>query len=215
MNAAKKIILLGLFAGTNSLSLAATIDFNTVPSWVNGNFTSAGYNFNLSGSAAVIYDHQYCSPNCPVNGTMLALAPLNSEFNPAVLTMSKTGGGTFTLTGFDGTGAFNFNEWLRPEYIPNQIDVIGHLANGGTVTQSFAIDKSTLQGPLPLKTYSFNGNFTNLTSVTFTSSGSDDPVYNGFAIDNINIAAVPEPQSYAMLLAGLGLLGWTRRRRAR
>ena len=32
--------------------------------------------------------------------------------------------------------------------------------------------------------------------------------------DNINVAAVPEPESYAMFLAGLGLLGFAARRRA-
>ena len=29
----------------------------------------------------------------------------------------------------------------------------------------------------------------------------------------INVAAVPEPETYAMLLAGLGLIGFTARRR--
>lgn len=33
------------------------------------------------------------------------------------------------------------------------------------------------------------------------------------AVDNISISAVPEPSSYAMLLGGIGLMGWMRRRR--
>jgi hypothetical protein len=33
------------------------------------------------------------------------------------------------------------------------------------------------------------------------------------AVDNISISAVPEPSTYAMLLGGLGLIGWVRRRK--
>ncbi|MBI4936821.1 MAG: FxDxF family PEP-CTERM protein [Nitrosomonadales bacterium] len=42
--------------------------------------------------------------------------------------------------------------------------------------------------------------------------------YNFFALvvrPGQSIAAVPEPETYAMLLAGLGLLGFTARRRVR
>ena len=35
----------------------------------------------------------------------------------------------------------------------------------------------------------------------------------GFDLDAVSISAVPEPESYAMLLAGLGLVGWVARRR--
>lgn len=35
------------------------------------------------------------------------------------------------------------------------------------------------------------------------------------AIDNVSITAVPEPSTYAMLIGGLGLVGWVARRRAR
>ncbi|MYM68390.1 PEP-CTERM sorting domain-containing protein [Pseudoduganella sp. FT55W] len=38
-------------------------------------------------------------------------------------------------------------------------------------------------------------------------------IYYNLAIDNIKVSAVPEPASYSMLLAGLGLLGWAARRR--
>ncbi|MEG1329583.1 MAG: FxDxF family PEP-CTERM protein, partial [Janthinobacterium sp.] len=39
--------------------------------------------------------------------------------------------------------------------------------------------------------------------------------YSGAVIDNVSVmAAVPEPETYAMLLAGLGLMGFLRRRKA-
>ncbi|HEY6043569.1 MAG TPA: PEP-CTERM sorting domain-containing protein, partial [Nitrosospira sp.] len=35
----------------------------------------------------------------------------------------------------------------------------------------------------------------------------------GTLLDNVSVSAVPEPESYAMLLAGLSLMGFMGRRR--
>ena len=47
---------------------------------------------------------------------------------------------------------------------------------------------------------------------TVTNQG-DDRALISFGIDSVTVAAVPEPETYAMLLAGLGLVGWVARRR--
>lgn len=75
--------------------------------------------------------------------------------------------------------------------------------NSGVVDQTF-----TYNGSWNTKT--FNSSFTNLSAVYWTQGGT----LNGkVQWDNIDVTAVPEPETYAMLLAGLGLVGWARRRK--
>ncbi|MBK7006395.1 MAG: choice-of-anchor C family protein [Burkholderiales bacterium] len=50
------------------------------------------------------------------------------------------------------------------------------------------------------------------TSSTLHFASVQDSAY-GVALDNISVTAVPEPETYAMLLAGLGLIGTLARRR--
>lgn len=49
------------------------------------------------------------------------------------------------------------------------------------------------------------------TTLTFSAAQISDSL--GGSLDNISVTAVPEPETYAMLLAGLGLMGTIARRR--
>ena len=49
------------------------------------------------------------------------------------------------------------------------------------------------------------------TTLTFSAAQTSDSL--GGSLDNISVTAVPEPETYAMLLAGLGLMGTIARRR--
>ena len=196
-----KAVIAGLALSVSMIGQASqVVTFEDVGVWTSGNFQSGGFNFSLNGLASTVYNGQYCGPACPVNGTNAVIAP----YAPSSLTMSK-GGAAFGLLGFDGAASFNFNDSNLNPYIPHNIDVVGNLVGGGTVSQSFAINRGPSSGPLPFTTFAFNSGFNNLSSVTFSASGSTQPLYNGFTVDNI--AAVPEPETYAMMLAGLGLMG--------
>ena len=67
-------------------------------------------------------------------------------------------------------------------------------------------------------TLSFTAATTGLATLSFASAakaGTPFDKYSGAVIDNVSVmAAVPEPETYAMLLAGLGLMGFLRRRKA-
>lgn len=86
-------------------------------------------------------------------------------------------------------------------------------------------DLSSYVSPGPL--VQFNGTGTDTTLLTlsgntsyklfFGSLGAGLPgMANGMQLDNVSVTAVtpvPEPESYAMLMAGLGVLGYMSRRR--
>src|SRR5690242_1623560 len=99
--------------------------------------------------------------------------------------------------------AANWNDGLS-------ITVKGELAGAIVHTQTFTVDTTG-------STREFF-NWDNIDTVLITASGgthNGSLGYSGtdFAMDNLIINAVPEPETYAMLLAGLGLVGFMARRR--
>jgi hypothetical protein len=49
-------------------------------------------------------------------------------------------------------------------------------------------------------------------SFSYQNAGGDN---FGALLDNVSVSAVPEPETYAMLLAGLGFVGFMARRKRR
>ena len=94
------------------------------------------------------------------------------------------------------------------------IQVIGTFADSSTISTTFTLDGVVdgSDGRIDFETFSLGADWINLASARIVNT---DPNSNQglFSVDNINIIPVPEPETYAMLLAGLGLMGAVARRR--
>ena len=92
-----------------------------------------------------------------------------------------------------------------------------YASNGAQVKVDFFGQSHVVDGmnPLHTETFTFTTGATGGSSnLVFSSIGGDG--YSGGVIDNVSVtAAVPEPETYAMLAAGLGLLAFVSRRKGK
>lgn len=114
----------------------------------------------------------------------------------ATTSLTRAGGAAFSLDSIELADLFSLGSG------PYDVTFLGHLAGGGTVSQTFSINTGSAFSP-----HSFSG-FSHLASVTWQQG-----LMRLHQFDNIVVTSVPEPGTYAMLLAGLGLFGWMSRRK--
>ena len=116
----------------------------------------------------------------------------------AKTTLTQVGGGAFNLR------SINLAQLLGPGGQDYSVTFIGTKADlSAPVSQTFSFTGSW-------NTFAFDPSFNNLSMVTWKENGA---INRDFLVDNIEVAAVPEPETYAMLMAGLGLVGYAARRR--
>lgn len=134
--------------------------------------------------------------------------------------------GSFGLTCFGGTGNCIDLSGSSPGSISRTVNL-----NPGAYTFSFAYTGNQLGAQFPeagftatfgANSFAFgslsntNSNFTTFTSgrltfaggpltFSFTQNGGDP--FRGSIIDNVSIAAVPEPATWGMMILGFGLIG--------
>ena len=112
--------------------------------------------------------------------------------------MTQVGGGLFTLGNFDASATGPGS----PGAAASLLSVAAYVNSVLTASLSFAIDSSAFT--------SWNGaGLGSFDRLVFSANEG-----GGFQLDNINVAAaVPEASTWAMLIAGFGLVGATMRRR--
>jgi hypothetical protein len=200
----KNLIALALAGTVSSTAMAANVSVSTIPFQVlplhalavvdfdaglPGNFTNT-----LTGNSQLFTGS---------NGSIGA-APMDDATQYMVVSS-----GSYSLLGATGYNDMSFY-WGSIDG-GNRVDLLDAAGN------SFY----TIFGNSPLLTWSADGNWWGDWSNRTIQFKSDQKIYGAkfsydgvaFELDNVAFGAVPEPTSWAMMVAGFGLLGATMRRR--
>lgn len=200
MNFKRAIAALALGTVTSIGAQAAIIDFDSHPTDGETSILESGFRFDFMAAGWGIFgpgSGACCNIN--YNGTPSLFADGDRDGLTAQVVMSVDGGGTFSVSSLDAAVY-----WIGAP--AGSIELIGALHGGGTVTTTLATDGKWTQHMLT--------GFDNLDSLTVRDTTSGIFLAApGFGIDNINTAPVPEPESYALMIAGLAALGLVRRYR--
>ncbi|WP_229722300.1 PEP-CTERM sorting domain-containing protein [Xylophilus rhododendri] len=126
---------------------------------------------------------------------------------------------TASITGYvSGLTSFEWNFSTTDIYIPNIQNDFSYYTVGSTTVE--LADVASLSGtplqPTGWQTVTFSTAYTGMITIG-VANYMDDNAGSTLDVRNLVVAAVPEPESYAMLLAGLGCVGSiaTRRRKRR
>ncbi len=130
----------------------------------------------------------------PGNGRYVDLDGSNSTAGLFSNSVNLVGGTTYTLS-FDLAGSHRGGA-------SETVDV-----NFGTRAASYSLNSAD---PFSTVTLNFTPDNTGSYGFSYHNQGGDNV---GALLDNVSVSAVPESETYAMLLAGLSLMGFMARRR--
>jgi PEP-CTERM motif len=155
--------------------------------------------------------------NCPSNNSTTFLAGVND----GLFAIGAVGDALFRFAGFDAS--FIGAQGATLPAIPGRVRLQGVRADDTTITQIFNLGGLSSTGALSFRSYATTGAFsTTLFKYVFffgdvcnaaqTSCAAFSNDQGQFAIDNINVTAVPEPSTWALMLGGLVAAAAVRRR---
>lgn len=194
---------LALLGGASATQAATTLTFDELPASLYAQtVVSLGYQFDdfVANSPIALFTWDQGSIyNADPGGRTL-----NNNFFRSTITLSKVGGGLFDFVSVDLANIFN-NQDGQPGG-----DVLFSFFDGvNTTTQTVTLD--ALPG---LQTFTFNR--TGLVSLTFKAVTTNEVQTDNFVLDapgGTTGTGVPEPATWALMLAGFGLAGAALRRR--
>ena len=217
VHAAPNLVTNGKFEqttnGTNKqLSSTVTLDADrsTLSGWTSSNGNDGGYNFvlnsaiaNTDASAIWLKGNSGLLPN---TGNIFAS---DSQYYPGLLSQDVGGllvGSTYKLTfsyalaqqvGFDGANVNNY--WQ-----------VG-FGNSTAKTSMLSIPNDGFSGWKTATMYFKAGGLDQVLSFMANGTAPGAPPF--MLLDNVSLTAVPEPETWGMMLAGFGLIGFVARRR--
>jgi hypothetical protein len=194
----------------SSFSFAALITFDNLlaGSIYPPGFETEGFVFTHSTDVYISSGADFCSPDCPENGSNYLLL----QQNGGPVTITQKNGGLFSLYSFEAAETFViFAEFPT-------IEVSGLTAQGQPVYASFDLDQiNDGSGPLAdFESFTLPSSFRNLLSAEFKGTRNTIPLnIRGFSLDNIEAIPVPEVGSiYLLLFAGIGLFAASKKYRS-
>jgi hypothetical protein len=183
----KKLVAAMAMAAASFHAAATTITFDELTPVLNGEIISTNY-------AGLVWDNF---------GAVSAADRPGSGYESGLISGSNVGvNWDGQAASFSSATAFTLDSfYVAKAWYDGVTHVSGY--NGSTLLYSTDIYSTTTAATLA------TFNWSNVTRIVI----SDGTGNSQSVIDNISISAVPEPETYAMLLAGLGLVGAIVRRR--
>ena len=205
-------------AAVVALFAAASASASPVNLITNGDFESVAPGYTFSSGFHVVNSGSSAIGGWTVGASSVDLIRnAYNAINGYSIDMLGTPGPGFLSQTFNVVAGQTYNLSFDMARNPGGPAGQGVAVNFGGVAQNF-YSTAAASNTLYSNTLSFTAASTGLATLSFASAakaGTPFDNYSGAVIDNVSVmAAVPEPETYAMLLAGLGLMGFLRRRKA-
>lgn len=172
---------------------------------------TGGYVFTVFGRAELDFIATGVLTGKVGDGSVVGTGtPRLFALNDAQVRLTHSAAHSFDLLGLDFGGSWTDSD--KRDRWAASIEITGYRHGIQVARTELPLDPTN---PEPrLATWLFDGQFRNLDQVFFHGFGASGQGMNNheFVIDNLVVSHAPEPETYAMLMAGLGLLAWRCRR---